>query len=55
MTENAKSLEKAKDIESVQDVDFPRYNHFVTINGILTGLNMNESEYKEFREMEMMK
>lgn len=55
MTENAKSLEKAKDIESVQDVDFPRYNHFVTINGILTGLNMSESEYKEFREMEMMK
>lgn len=55
MTENTKSLEKVKEIEDGQDIDFPRYNHFVTINGILTGLNMSESEHKEFREMEMMK
>lgn len=55
MTENTKSLEKAKDTEDGQDVDFPRYNRFVTINGILTGLKMSDSEYKEFREMEMMK
>ena len=55
MTENTKSLEKAKEVEGVQDVDFPRYNRIVKINGILTGLNMNDSEYKEFREMEMMK
>lgn len=55
MTENTKSLEKAKDIEDVHDVAFPRYNRIVKINGILTGLNMSESEHKEFREMEMMK
>lgn len=55
MTENTKGLEKAKDIEDGQDVDFPRYNRIVKINGLLVGLNMSDSEYKEFRETEMMK